>query len=74
MFITSREKRVPVHSHPNHVVYSFTNSRVKFTSSEGKTDIHAVKTGQATWHNAETHAVENVGKTEEHALDIELKK
>jgi hypothetical protein len=30
--------------------------------------------GQATWHNAETHTVENVGKTEEHALDIELKK
>jgi hypothetical protein len=56
------------------VVYLFTDSRVKFTSSEGRTDIRTVKAGQATWHNAETHAVENVGKTEEHALDIELKK
>jgi beta-alanine degradation protein BauB len=64
----------PMHSHPNHVVYSFTDSRVKFTSSDGKTDIRTVKAGQATWHNAETHTVENVGKTEEHALDIELKK
>ena len=64
----------PTHSHPNHVVYSFTAGTVKFTSSDGKTDIRTVKAGQATWHNAETHTVENVGKTEEHALDIELKK
>jgi quercetin dioxygenase-like cupin family protein len=67
-------EKSPRHSHPNHVVYSFTDSRVKFTSSDGKTDIRTVKAGQATWHNAETHTVENVGKTEEHALDIELKK
>jgi quercetin dioxygenase-like cupin family protein len=69
-----RGEKSPMHSHPNHVVYSFTDSRVKFTSSEGKTDIRMVKAGQATWHNAETHTVENVGKTDEHALDIELKK
>jgi beta-alanine degradation protein BauB len=67
-------EKSPMHSHPNHVVYLFTDSRVKFTSSEGRTDIRTVKAGQATWHNAETHTVENVGKTEEHALDIELKK
>ncbi len=63
-----------VHSHPYRVVYSFTDSRVKFTSSDSKTDIRTVKAGPATWHNAETHTVENIGKTEEHALDIELKK
>ena len=68
------EEKSPTHSHPNHVVYSFTDSRVKFTSPDGKTDIRTVKAGQATWHNAETHAVEHVGKTEEHALDIQLKK
>ena len=67
-------EKSPLHSHPNHVVYSFTDGRVKFTSSDGKTDIRTVKAGQATWHNAETHTVENVGKTEEHALDIELKR
>jgi quercetin dioxygenase-like cupin family protein len=67
-------EKSPMHSHPYHVVYSFTDSRVKFTSSDGKTDIRTVKAGQATWHNAETHTVQNVGKTEEHALDIELKK
>jgi quercetin dioxygenase-like cupin family protein len=67
-------EKSPMHSHPNHVVYSFTDSRVKFTSSDSKTDIRTVKAGQATWHNAETHTVENIWKTEEHALDIELKK
>ena len=67
-------EKSPTHSHPDHVVYSFKDSRVKFTSSEGKTDIRTVKAGQATWHNAETHAAEDVGKTEEHTLDIELKK
>jgi len=65
-------EKSPMHSHPYHVVYSFTDSRVKFTSSDGKTEIRTVKAGQAKWHDAETHAVENVGKTEEHALDIEL--
>jgi hypothetical protein len=32
------------------------------------------KAGQAVWHNAEKYTVENVGKTERHVLDIELKK
>ena len=67
-------EKSPMHLHPNHVVYSFTDSRVKFTSSDGKADIRAVKAGQATWHNPETQAAQNLGKAEEHALDIELKK
>ena len=67
-------EKSPMHSHRHHVVYSITDSSVKFTSSDGKTDIRTVKAGQATWHNAETHTVQNAGKTEEHALDIELKK
>src|SRR5215471_20305493 len=67
-------EKSPMHSHPNHVVYSFTDSTVRFTSPSGKTDTRTGKAGQATWHNAETHTVQNVGKKEEHALDIELKK
>jgi hypothetical protein len=30
--------------------------------------------GQAVWRNAEMHTVEIAGKTESHALDIELNK
>jgi len=67
-------EKSPMHSHPNHAVYSFADSTVKFTSSNGKTDIRTAKAGQVVWRNAETHSAENVGKNEEHALDIELKK
>src|SRR5215475_12307768 len=67
-------EKSPMHSHPNHVVYSFTDSTVRFTSSNGKTDNPTAKAGQVVWHNAETHTAENVGKNEEHVLDIELKK
>jgi len=67
-------EKAPMHSHPNHVVYWFTGGTVKSTSSDGKTETHTSKAGQATWRNAETHTVENVGKNEIHALDIELKK
>lgn len=67
-------EKAPMHSHPNHVIYSLTGGTVKFTLPDGKTNTVTFKAGQATWHNAETHAVENVGKNEIHALDIELKK
>jgi mannose-6-phosphate isomerase-like protein (cupin superfamily) len=67
-------EKTPMHSHPNHVVYSFTNSTVKSTLPDGKTNTVTMEAGEATWHNAETHKVENVGKTPVHSLDIELKK
>jgi quercetin dioxygenase-like cupin family protein len=63
----------PMHSHPNYVVYSFTNSTVTFTSKDGKTAEFKSKAGECTWRNAESHAVENTGKTEVHVLNIEMK-
>jgi quercetin dioxygenase-like cupin family protein len=67
-------EKTPMHSHPNHVIYSLTGGTVKFTLADGKTETATMRAGQAVWHNAETHAGENVGKTATHALDIELKK
>jgi len=67
-------EKTPMHSHPNHVIYSFTGGKTKFTLADGKTNTVTSKAGQAVWRNAETHTVENVGKNETHALDIELKK
>ena len=32
------------------------------------------KAGQCVWHNTESHAVENTGKTEVHVIEIELKR
>jgi quercetin dioxygenase-like cupin family protein len=63
----------PMHSHPSHAVYSLTGSTLKFTSADGKTKTVTTKAGQVVWRKAETHTVENTGKTESHALDIELK-
>ena len=67
-------EKSPVHSHPNHVICSLTGGTIKFTLANGKTETATAKAGQAVWHSAETHTVENVGKNEMHSLDIELKK
>ena len=64
----------PMHSHPHHAVYWLTSSTLKFTSPDGKTKTVTTKAGQVVWRNAETHTVEITGKTDSHALDIELKK
>lgn len=65
--------RSPMHSHPDYLVYSLSDATVRFTSPEGKTQDVALKNGQALWRDAESHAVENIGKTEAHVLNIELK-
>ena len=67
-------EKSPMHSHPTHVVYSFNGETLKFTLPDGRTKIATIKAGQAIWRNAETHTVENIGNSEAHALDIELKK
>jgi quercetin dioxygenase-like cupin family protein len=71
---TKPGEKLPMHSHPNHVIYYLAGGTTKFTLADGKTDTVTSKAGQVIWHNAETHTVENVGKTETHGLDIELKK
>jgi beta-alanine degradation protein BauB len=68
------DEKAPMHSHPHHVVYALTGGTVKFTLPDGKTNTVTFRAGQATWHDPETHSVENVGKNGIHALDIELKK
>lgn len=63
----------PMHSHPASVISAFTACKIKFTSSDGKTREAEFKPGDAVWRDAETHAAENVGSAECHALQIELK-
>ena len=63
----------PMHSHPAYILYSFTDSKGKATTSDGKTTEMDIKADEAVWHEAETHAVEIVGTTEAHGLIIELK-
>jgi len=62
-----------MHSHPDHVVYVLKGAKAKMTSS-GKTDVLDLKTGQAMFFKAQSHEVENAGKTDLDLLVVELKK
>jgi beta-alanine degradation protein BauB len=64
----------PMHSHPDRVSYILSGSTVKITSKDGKTTEAKTKAGQCVWHKAESHAVENTGKTEVHVIEMELKR
>jgi len=64
----------PMHSHPAYVAYFLDATRMKITSPDGKTVEKDRKAGDVLWSEPVTHAVENVGTTEQHVLVIELKK
>jgi len=73
-FTSSAGQKIPMHSHPAYISYSISGAgKTKFTAPDGKTTEQAAKTGQATWHEAETHASEYVGTGTTHVLLIELK-
>ena len=67
------DKAIP-HAHPDHVVYAFTNSKVRITSEDGKASDIELKFGQVIFLEAQSHSAENIGKTDSHNLVIELKK
>jgi len=62
-----------MHSHPAGVVYSLSDYKIRVTYPDGKTEEREGKPGRARWNDPVTHAVENVGTTELHAVLIELK-
>ncbi len=66
------EKEV-MHSHPAGVVYLLNDATVRTTLPDGTTSEGAVTQGQVSWNESLSHAVENSGPTETHALLVELK-
>jgi quercetin dioxygenase-like cupin family protein len=73
-FHSSAGVKIPLHSHPAYISYSISGAgKTKFTSAEGKVTEQTAKTGQATWHEPETHASEYQGTGPTHVLLIELK-
>lgn len=62
-----------MHSHPAVVIYTLSGCKLRYTFPDGKTTEAEVKTGEATWREATTHSVENIGKTECHAILFEVK-
>jgi beta-alanine degradation protein BauB len=65
--------KVPMHSHPDYLAVAFTPCKVRFTAPDGKSVEAELKAGDAIWRGGESHAVENLGGTECHVLNIEMK-
>jgi quercetin dioxygenase-like cupin family protein len=66
--------KAAMHTHPDHVVYILNDGKLNLTPSKGKTQEIDLKSGQAIWMDATSHAAENPGKTDVHLLVVELKK
>jgi beta-alanine degradation protein BauB len=67
-------EKEPMHSHPRGFVYYLADAKLKVSFPGGKSEESAVTSGEAHWRDAVTHAAENIGDTEAHAIAVELKK
>ena len=63
--------KVPMHSHPKHIVYVLKDGKTKFSFPDGTTKESVVKAGQAVIRPAVTHS--QVSMKASHAIVIELK-
>lgn len=66
-------QKVPMHSHPNYVVYTLNPFKARITLPNGTQRISERKAGEAYWNEALSHSVENIGSTDIHNLIVELK-
>jgi beta-alanine degradation protein BauB len=66
-------EKLPMHSHPPHLTYTLSDFKGKWVGADGEATLGEGKTSAWSWTEAITHASENVGTTEIHALAIELK-
>ena len=61
------------HHHPDFVLYALSDFHRKLTFGNGKEVIKDLKNGDVIWMKDQIHIGENIGKTETHALIVELK-
>ena len=66
-------EKEPMHSHPSGVVYELSASKLRITFSDGKTQEATGAAGETFWRGPTTHAIENIGDTEAHAIAIDVK-
>jgi hypothetical protein len=66
-------KTIPMHSHPNYVVYTLKPFEARITLPDGTTRVSKRDAGVAYWNEPITHSVENLGASDIHNLIIELK-
>ena len=62
-----------MHSHPAHLTIVLADFQIKATTPEGKVVDRTRKLGDVFWSEAETHRVENTGRTNSRVLIVELK-
>jgi quercetin dioxygenase-like cupin family protein len=67
-------EKEPMHTHTAGVLYIFGDAKMRTTYPDGRTEESAGGAGEAHWRNPVTHALENIGTTEAHALAIDIKK
>jgi quercetin dioxygenase-like cupin family protein len=67
-------QKEPMHSHTSGVVYTLSDGRLRTTLADGTTTESALKAREAIWRTPVTHALENIGNTDVHALALELKR
>lgn len=61
------------HFHPSFVLYALTSFKRLIHLPTGKTIKREFANGDIIWSDAQTHIGENIGKTDTHALIVELK-
>ncbi len=65
-------EKEPMHSHPYGVfVYFFTDAKIRITLPDGTMTTNPKRAGDTVWRDPVTHAGENVGDVEVHALLVE---
>jgi len=62
-----------MHSHPAHLTVVMSDWKGRATSPDGAVTGRDKKVGDVFWSEAETHKVENTGKTASRVLIVELK-
>jgi quercetin dioxygenase-like cupin family protein len=68
------EEGQPMHQGVNRLIYSLNSYTIKYTSDKMETKESTMEAGDAHWHTADEHAVENIGDTEAHYVIFEFKK
>ncbi len=66
------EKEV-MHSHPAYIVHFLSDATLRATLPDGTKSETTVKKGDIVWREPVSHATENIGRMELHALLVELK-
>ena len=66
--------REQMHSHPASVVFVVAGGKLRLTTAEGKSSDVEFKTGDTLWREPVTHAAENIGTTQLHAIIVELRR